>query len=74
MFNVRVTSPDMDTSVAIGCAEDIEMLDAIVAKIRAAFRKPVTGLDCGVDLRTGRGVCVCGRCASANGLEVRDGE
>lgn len=22
------------------------------------------GLDCGVDLRTGKGVCVCGRCSS----------
>lgn len=24
---------------------------------------PVYGLDCGVDLRTGKGVCVCGRCS-----------
>lgn len=64
MFTVRVTSPHMDASVAIACADDIEMLDALVAKIRRAFREPVGGLDCGVDLRTGRGVCVCGRCSS----------
>jgi hypothetical protein len=24
------------------------------------------GLDCGVDLRTGQGVCFCGRCSTAN--------
>jgi hypothetical protein len=71
MFNVRVTSPNMDTSVAISCAEDIELLDAIVTKIRAAFRKPVGGLDCGVDLRTGKGVCVCGRCSTSQEGESR---
>lgn len=24
---------------------------------------PVYGLDCGVDLKTGKGICVCGRCS-----------
>lgn len=24
---------------------------------------PVYGLDCGVDLKTGKGVCICGRCS-----------
>ena len=28
------------------------------------LRKPITGLDCGVDLRTGKGICVCGRCST----------
>lgn len=32
-----------------------------------ALNKPVFGLNCGVDLRTGKGECVCGR-AVKNGL------
>lgn len=28
-----------------------------------ALRQPVYGLNCGVDLKTGKGVCVCGRCS-----------
>lgn len=27
-----------------------------------ALNKPVFGLSCGVDIRTGKGECVCGRC------------
>ena len=27
-----------------------------------ALRKPVFGLNCGVNIRTGKGECVCGRC------------
>lgn len=71
MFNVRVTSAQMDVSVAIGSADDIEMLDALVAKIRAAFRKPVTGLNCGMDLETGEGVCVCGRCVGTDRIPLQ---
>ncbi len=29
-------------------------------------KQPVYGLDCGVDMKTGKGVCVCGRCSAHN--------
>jgi hypothetical protein len=29
------------------------------------LRQNVGGLDCGVDLRTGKGICVCGRCSTS---------
>jgi len=30
-----------------------------------ALRKPVYGLNCGVNIRTGKGECVCGRCSTS---------
>jgi hypothetical protein len=46
-----------------------EIMKPLLAMHDNARRRPVTGLDCGVDLRTGKGVCVCGRCSqnSASG-------
>lgn len=34
---------------------------AAIAAVKA-LRRPVSGLDCGINIRTGKGECVCGRC------------
>jgi hypothetical protein len=48
-------------------AQAKEYKDIAKAALRAAetLKKPVRGLDCGVDLRTGKWVCVCGLCSTA---------
>lgn len=40
-----------------------QIAQAAIAQAKG-LGKPVSGLDCGVDLRTGKGKCVCGRCAT----------
>jgi hypothetical protein len=42
-----------------------EIAKGAIAAVKA-LRKPVYGLNCGVDLRTGKGICVCGRCSQSD--------
>jgi hypothetical protein len=39
-----------------------------------ALRKPVHGLNCGVNIRTGKGECVCGRCSPTEYVPSRKTE
>jgi len=48
-------------------AQAREYKDIAKGAIAAAKQigRPVYGLNCGVNLRTGKGECVCGRCSQA---------
>lgn len=39
MFTIRVTGPDFDISLAISCEEDFEIMEKLLAKIRASFTR-----------------------------------
>jgi hypothetical protein len=51
------------------CAEQAKFREALYALVAGEVlpgKPKVGGLDCGVDLETGKGVCVCGRCSAHN--------
>jgi hypothetical protein len=45
----------------VGCPE-CSVLNSVSVRMKGR-ELPVYGLNCGVDLRTGKGVCVCGQCS-----------
>lgn len=36
-FKIRVTGPDLDISLAVMCTEDIEIIEKLLAKLRASI-------------------------------------
>lgn len=37
MFHIRVTGRDLDISLAVVCQEDIEIIEKLLAKLRASL-------------------------------------
>lgn len=37
VFKIRVTGPDIDISLAVVCQEDIEIIEKLLAKLRASL-------------------------------------
>jgi hypothetical protein len=57
----RYFYPKAEESRLRDLAQDIQ--NAVEAEDIEQPKPLVGGLDCGVDLRTGKGICVCGRCS-----------